>query len=144
PPTSRWARVKFLVPHDYQVDIIVPVGVLEQGYFDPSGRAADRSLWHSEGGDQVLKFAKESIGFFPEEEANRLVEQNIAQIEAPIYVRPLSDYNYLFWSARQRKKDMERATYLVQRETKDVNTTATATQATIAVREEERDHLAED
>lgn len=144
PPETRWAKVKFLQSYDLQIDAIAPAGVLEGDYFDSSGRAEDRRLWSSETGDQVLKFKKDDIGFFPEIEANKLVDQGIASIEAPVFSRTLRDYAYMFWKAEEQRIDLQRAIYLVDREIASMQVTIADAQETITKREGEVDKLASD
>jgi hypothetical protein len=116
PAERLWTLVKFVKPHEIQVDSDVEQSILEEGgrFFDSSGRALEAQVRHGEGGS--VKFKPGDTGIFDPDTAETLINDGLATKEKEVYRRPLNDFAYFFRDEPFRHKELDDA---IARATRD-------------------------
>ncbi len=140
PPENIWLQVKFLKDYEIQVDADTAVSMLDNRYFDNTGRAIVASLQQGE----PTKFKPNDFGVFHQEFANQLIVQGTAEKVKPIYVRKLHDYWFAFHEISDRMNKVAMETERVQRNMLKIDESNKKLLDQIAYREQEKKKLQED
>jgi len=143
-PENVWYRIEFLAEHVVSVDIPVAkdaptiVGsATNGGYFDQFGQAIDARLKRNKDEGKVT-FKKGSQVVFAKVPSEQLIDQGVAKLIEPIFVRPINDYSIAFNEARVRLTRALQDAELLTRQIKQVEATSKVAQEQVVVRQDER------
>jgi hypothetical protein len=138
PPENVWSRVEFLVEHKVDVDDLKSERkATDGGYFDFSGRAVDARLKRQDGKGEVT-FLKGQQALIASKPAKTLVDDNIAKLIEPIFVRPINDYALAFKEKRDQITQLGQDIATVNREIKTAENTNSRLQGQVVFRQNER------
>jgi hypothetical protein len=115
PPEQVYVRVEFLKDHTIEVDSQDQRIATDGGYYDVNGRSVDARLKRGEDGAKV-SFKTEDKIVFDSTTADELVKQGIVKVLAPVFVRPLNDYEYAFRELRRQITLSTQDAKLIERE----------------------------
>ena len=115
PPEQVYVRVEFLKDHTIEVDSQDQRIATDGGYYDVNGRSVDARLKRGEEGAKV-SFKTEDKIVFDSTTADELVKQGIVKVLAPVFVRPLNDYEYAFRELRRQITLSTQDAKLIERE----------------------------
>jgi hypothetical protein len=140
PPDRIWVKVKFLKPHQIDVDAAPSAKPLETIQFDTLGRAVVNSLRQGE----PTQFAVGDFALFDQETAEQLTRDGLVEKVELVYVRQLRDYATYFHEFQRRMDVLQERIDAVQADTQSlVNAKAKAEQQ-LAYRTDEKAKLAQD
>jgi hypothetical protein len=139
-----WLRVEFLAEHTVDVDDTKSERkATDGGYFDFSGRAVDSRLKRKDGKGEVV-FAKGQQAVIAAKPAKALIDQNIAKLIDPIFVRPIHDYTLGFKEKREQISQAEQDVAMVTRAIDQTKATNARLQEQVVFRQAERQLLDKD
>jgi hypothetical protein len=137
-------RVEFLAEHTVDVDDTKSERkATDGGYFDFSGRAVDSRLKRKDGKGEVV-FAKGQQAVIAAKPAKALIDQNIAKLIDPIFVRPIHDYTLGFKEKREQISQAEQDVAMVTRAIDQTKATNARLQEQVVFRQAERQLLDKD
>ena len=130
PPESVWTRVKFIKDYeDSNIDANsgdnkdptknTGTSTLDTGYFNSSGLTVDPRLRRKEdstGAIQPVRFKTGETYVLESRTASELEKAGIVTIVAPIFVRPLNDYEFGFRESKRLTTRSQQDLLLVNRE----------------------------
>ncbi len=147
PVESLAKKVEFLVDFknskkevDASADDKEEKGSTQGGFFDTEGKAVEKRL-KREQESPIGDFKAGSTYVFDVEQADKLIQQKIAKLIAPVFVRKLNDYDYAFREVRRRTTAAEQESLLIKREIAQVNRSIAVGDEQILARQEERKKL---
>ena len=115
PPEQVYVRVEFLKDHSIEVDAQEQRIATEGGFYDLTGRSVDARL--KRGADEAkVSFKQGDKIVFDSATANDLGKQDIVRPIAPVFVRPLNDYEYAFREVRRQITAALQDAKLIERE----------------------------
>ncbi|MFN7732156.1 MAG: hypothetical protein ACK5OB_09640 [Pirellula sp.] len=143
PPEQVYVRVEFIKDHPIEVDAQEQRNAREGGFFDLSGRSVDARLKRGEEGAKVEFKAGDKI-VFDSTSANDLIKQEIVKSIAPVYVRPLNDYEYAFREVRRQITAAQQDAKLIEREIAEMLKSQGIADSQVRMRQDERAKLDKD
>jgi len=143
PPEQVYVRVEFLKDHTIEVDAQDQRNATEGGYFDLSGRSVDARLKRGEDGAKVAFKAEDKI-VFDSTTADELVKQGFVKVLAPVYVRPLNDYEYAFRELRRQITLSTQDAKLIERELAEMQKSQGLADNQVRLGQDERSKLDKD
>lgn len=143
PPEQVYVRVEFIKDHTIEVDAQEQRNAREGGFFDLSGRSVDARLKRGEDGAKVAFKAGDRI-VFDTATANDLIKQEIVKSIAPVYVRPLNDYEYAFREVRRQITAAQQDAKLIEREIAEMLKSQGIADSQVRMRQDERAKLDKD
>lgn len=142
PPENVWLLVEFLQPHKFQVDSDAENSLIDNQYFDSSGRALVARL--RRGGEGTVEFEIGQTAIFDQATGNVLVDDGVCRIEKRLYRRKLNDYQYFFHHEVDRHVELDNAISQVQRDTDEMIAVKTKAEEQLVYRQQEKVKLEED
>jgi hypothetical protein len=136
-------RVEFVKDHTIEVDAQEQRNAREGGFFDLSGRSVDARLKRGEEGAKVAFKAGDKI-VFDTTTANDLIKQEIVKSIAPVFVRPLNDYEYAFREVRRQITAAQQDAKLIEREIAEMLKSQGIADSQVRMRQDERSKLDKD
>ncbi len=143
PPEQIYVRVEFLKDHTTEVDAQEQRIATEGGFYDLSGRSVDARLKRGEEGAKV-SFKSGSVVVIDSISAEDLIKQGIVKQLAPVYVRPLNDYEYAFREVRRQITAALQDARLIERELAVMKNSQEIVSGQVIQRQQERDKLDKD
>lgn len=143
PPEQVYVRVEFVKDHTIEVDAQEQRNAREGGFFDLSGRSVDARLKRGEEGAKVAFKAGDKI-VFDTTTANDLIKQEIVKSIAPVFVRPLNDYEYAFREVRRQITAAQQDAKLIEREIAEMLKSQGIADSQVRMRQDERSKLDKD
>lgn len=143
PQEQIYLRVEFLKDHTTEVDAQEQRIATEGGFYDLSGRSVDARLKRGEEGAKV-SFKSGSVVVIDSSSAEDLIKQGIVKQLAPIYVRPLNDYEYAFREVRRQITASLQDVKLIKRELEVMKNSQEIVSGQVIQRQQERDKLDKD
>jgi chromosome segregation ATPase len=146
PPERTVVRVKFLKDHSIDVDVDEAEAGIEQGKFDPRGRAQVAELFH--GGE--VEFKAGDTNYFDAETAERLRSNGIAEIDKESgdvftkYERELRDFTYLFTERNSQLREIDSQLAVLLDQQRAITEANQNAKEQIAYREQELEKLGDD
>lgn len=147
-----WVGVKFLKPHEVQVDAEIDdptqVALTDRSY-DSSGLAVSpilRQQNQDPDAGPTVTFDPGDTALFDAATAETLVQQQICEVDETrrIYRRPLRDYEYFYRQMSLRFQDLDDQMAIVRRQTQAVADSAAETRQQIQYRDQEKGRLQAD
>ncbi|MDZ4849309.1 MAG: hypothetical protein SGI77_08440 [Pirellulaceae bacterium] len=143
-PGNIWNRIEFLKDHtDKSVDSEEKRIATDGGYFDSSGRTVDARLRRPEKQGEIA-FKKGQQVLFIKSYADQLIEQGIAKLIEPIFVRPINDYSIAFNEARTQATRALQDAETLKRQIEQVQATIDVAQEQVVFRRNEEVQLTKD
>lgn len=142
-PENVWNRIEFLKEHVVEVDSKEQRNASDGGYFDSSGRTVDGRLKRAEGQGSIT-FRQGQQTIFAKKPADDLINQGVAKLIEPIFVRQINDYTIGFQETRIRIARATRDAEVVTREIAQVKATNAIGQEQIVMKQTERQLLDKD
>nr|MCU0709417.1 hypothetical protein [Pirellula sp.] len=143
PPEQVYVRIEFTKDHTIEVDAQEQRTATEGGFYDLSGRSVDSRLKRGEEGARVSFKAGDTI-VLDTTTADELIKQGIAKSLAPVFVRPLNDYEYAFREVRRQITAALQDAKLIQRELAEMQKSQGIADAQVRMRQQERSKLDKD
>jgi hypothetical protein len=143
PPEQVYVRIEFTKDHTIEVDAQEQRTATEGGFFDLSGRSVDSRLKRGEEGARVSFKTGDTI-VLDTASAEDLIKQGIAKSLAPVFVRPLNDYEYAFREVRRQITAALQDAKLIQRELAEMQKSQGIADAQVRMRQQERSKLDKD
>jgi hypothetical protein len=100
-----WTKVRFLKTHKEVVDSGATVSPFAPGVTDDFFDRGMSEVAILQLGSEA-QFAENDVAIFPQDDAQRLIDQGVCKFEEYVYVRPLNDYSFLFRNFDQRFDQM--------------------------------------
>lgn len=144
PPEQVYVRIEFIKDHTIEVDAQEQRTATEGGFYDLSGRSVDSRL--KRGGEEGAKvsFKTGDTIVLDTVSAEDLIKQGIAKSLAPVYVRPLNDYEYAFREVRRQITAALQDAKLIERELAEMQKSQGVADAQVRMRQQERTKLDKD
>jgi hypothetical protein len=143
PPEQVYVRIEFTKDHTIEVDAQEQRTATEGGFYDLSGRSVDSRLKRGEEGARVSFKTGDTI-VLDTTSADELIKQGIAKSLAPVFVRPLNDYEYAFREVRRQITAALQDAKLIQRELAEMQKSQGIADAQVRMRQQERSKLDKD
>jgi hypothetical protein len=143
PPDQVYVRVEFTKDHTIEVDAQEQRTATEGGFYDLSGRSVDARLKRGDDGAKVTFKAGDKI-VFDSATADELIKQDIVKSLAPVYVRPLNDYEYAFREVRRQITASLQDAKLIEREIAEMLKSQGIADNQFRMRQDERSKLDKD
>ncbi|MFM7975235.1 MAG: hypothetical protein ACKO8U_09205, partial [Pirellula sp.] len=143
PPEQVYVRVEFLKDYTIEVDAQEQRNATEGGFYDLSGRSVDARLKRGEEGAKV-SFKQGDKIVFDSTTANDLGKQDVIKVVAPVFVRPLNDYEYAFREVRRQITAALQDAVLIQRELAEMQKSQGIADNQVRLGQEERSKLDKD
>lgn len=140
PPENVWFQVKFLRNYEMQVDADSALTLLDNRFFDNTGRATIPNLQRGE----PVKFVPNDLATFNQEFAKTLIDQGICEKMRAFYVRKLNDYWFAFHHINDRLQKIAMDMESVQRNSAKLKAANDELLQQIAFREQEKKKLQDD
>jgi hypothetical protein len=143
PPEQVYVRVEFLKDYTIEVDAQEQRNATEGGFYDLSGRSVDARLKRGEDNAKV-SFKQGDQIVFDSTTANELGKQDLVRAVAPVFVRPLNDYEYAFREVRRQITSALQDAVLIQRELAEMQKSQTVADNQVRLGQDERAKLDKD
>jgi len=143
PPEQVYVRVEFLKDYTIEVDAQEQRNATEGGFYDLSGRSVDARLKRGEDNAKV-SFKQGDQIVFDSSTANELGKQDLVRAVAPVFVRPLNDYEYAFREVRRQITSALQDAVLIQRELAEMQKSQTVADNQVRLGQDERAKLDKD
>ncbi|MFN6127844.1 MAG: hypothetical protein ACK494_02970 [Planctomycetota bacterium] len=143
PPEQIYVRVEFLKDHTVEVDAQEQRTATEGGFYDLSGRSVDARLKRGEDGAKV-SFKAGDVVILDSNSSDDLAKQGIVKSLAPVFVRPLNDYEYGFREVRRQITAALQDAKLIERELAEMQKSQGIADSQVRMRQQERIKLDKD